>query len=294
MTTVLECNRRSDPLSLTPWKAPLKDLRLLVVETRRQRLRDAINLWFEGNQAAFARAVGRTPPQINDMLKGTKPFGERIARSFEEVLSGPPYHMPAGWFDMADPPQSLTKIKDLPALSPNRSFSERADSPSGLPSGEVQRNLLALPPHVARWLETGEVIAVPVYGGDVVEIEDSAEVVGALVTDQEALRRRMPRMSAVKNIYGKVASSDAMESTFRRGDILMIDGGINEIATEGIYLFTLYGELFCRRLHRKPGTGTLLMIADNKRYPDHELSREDMRHLHVLGRAEGTYQYTPF
>lgn len=54
-------------------------------EIRRANLRDLIEK-DGGNQAAFARKVGKSPQQIHSMLKGQKAFGTVIARELEAKL----------------------------------------------------------------------------------------------------------------------------------------------------------------------------------------------------------------
>lgn len=56
--------------------------------TRAKNTIDLIKHRFGGNYAAFARKVERSPSQINDMLADPprKPFGEKLARSFEKQL----------------------------------------------------------------------------------------------------------------------------------------------------------------------------------------------------------------
>lgn len=64
--------------------------------------------------AELARAVERSPQQVNDMLNGTKSFGPRIARDFEEKLK-----LPRG---LLDEPIELSQVtakrtKRIPLLS---------------------------------------------------------------------------------------------------------------------------------------------------------------------------------
>ena len=66
------------------------------------------------SKAELARTLGRQPSQINDMLSGTKSFGDKIARDFEEKLK-----LPRGYLDE---PHELEKIpmrlgKKIPVLS---------------------------------------------------------------------------------------------------------------------------------------------------------------------------------
>lgn len=65
-----------------------------VQKIRRDRLRQFIEDRFAGNVSRFAVSVGKSQPQIADMLNGRKSFGERIARSLESSLG-----LTSGFFD---------------------------------------------------------------------------------------------------------------------------------------------------------------------------------------------------
>ena len=67
-----------------------------VQTNRRERLRQFIEEQHAGNVSRFAASVGKSQPQIADMLNGRKSFGERVARSLEESLG-----ISAGYFDRA-------------------------------------------------------------------------------------------------------------------------------------------------------------------------------------------------
>lgn len=80
---------------------------------RRENLQKIRDKRFSSN-AELARALGRKPSQINDTLSGTKSFGDKIARDFEEKLK-----LPRGYLDE---PHELEKIpmrfgKKIPVLS---------------------------------------------------------------------------------------------------------------------------------------------------------------------------------
>jgi DNA replication initiation complex subunit (GINS family) len=63
-------------------------------EARRSVLRKLVE---RDGQAEFARRVGRSPGQINDMLSGRKSFGEKVARAFEKKYDP---SRPRGWMDI--------------------------------------------------------------------------------------------------------------------------------------------------------------------------------------------------
>ena len=63
-----------------------------VQEVRLAVMNSLIRTRFNETARQFALAVGRQERQINDMQRGRKPFGEKVARSFEEKLALPPYY----------------------------------------------------------------------------------------------------------------------------------------------------------------------------------------------------------
>lgn len=65
-----------------------------IQDHRRQRLRQWIKDQHDGNVSAFAATVKKSQPQIADMLDGRKSFGEKVARSIEELAM-----MPPAWLD---------------------------------------------------------------------------------------------------------------------------------------------------------------------------------------------------
>jgi hypothetical protein len=78
-----------------------------VQTNRRERLRQFVEEQFAGNVSRFAASVGKSQPQIADMLNGRKSFGERVARALEESLG-----LPSGYFDSAS--SSGTDVEAAP------------------------------------------------------------------------------------------------------------------------------------------------------------------------------------
>lgn len=63
------------------------------VATRRALLRSVINAPpYLGSIQAFADKVGKPYRQVYDMLKGTKAFGDKVARDMERGAGLPKYH----------------------------------------------------------------------------------------------------------------------------------------------------------------------------------------------------------
>jgi hypothetical protein len=91
---------------------------------RRKNLADLIADRYHARQSEFAEAVKRQPDYISRQISGTKGFGEKLARSYEQIL-----RLPAGFFDRAPadtcrepPPPPYTDIApdDYPALLAQR------------------------------------------------------------------------------------------------------------------------------------------------------------------------------
>lgn len=70
-----------------------------MVEGRRFRMQILIDKWFDSNESAFGRAVGRSPSQVSDMLAGRKSFGSKVARRIEEALWANGYQVAPFYLD---------------------------------------------------------------------------------------------------------------------------------------------------------------------------------------------------
>ena len=68
-----------------------------IAEVRRRRLRAWIAEKFGGKALRFAKSIDRPQPQIAEILRGKRPFGEKIARALEDEAK-----MPPGWLDRED------------------------------------------------------------------------------------------------------------------------------------------------------------------------------------------------
>jgi DNA-binding transcriptional regulator YdaS (Cro superfamily) len=72
-------------------------------EIRRTNLKRLIDERYKGNQAAFARALGVKPPQINNMLHGKASIGNGMAQLIENLV---------GWQrgDLDKPPEKIITV----------------------------------------------------------------------------------------------------------------------------------------------------------------------------------------
>lgn len=70
-----------------------------------------------GSRSRLAEILGKAPQQINDMIRGTKSFGARIAREIEDKLGLPPGTLDTENAELGNPQVSTIRFKRIPILS---------------------------------------------------------------------------------------------------------------------------------------------------------------------------------
>lgn len=98
-----------------------RNQRMDINELRKKNLASLIRDRFADNVSAFARAVDRSPSQINDTIAGRKSFGEKVARYFEskiglsdrwldQELSQTSQSPAPGWHNVTEGPKIIAQI----------------------------------------------------------------------------------------------------------------------------------------------------------------------------------------
>ncbi|MGY6772114.1 XRE family transcriptional regulator [Gallibacterium sp. ZY190522] len=77
--------------------------------------------------------------------------------------------------------------------------------------------------------------------------------------------------------------TDSMEPTIKKGDIVFIDTNINYYNGDGIYAFSLDGELFIKRFQRML-SGDYLVISDNSIYKTETLTKTVYKNIMIVGK----------
>lgn len=80
------------------------------------------------------------------------------------------------------------------------------------------------------------------------------------------------------------ADGDSMAPTFTTGDLLEVDRRVKDVRGDGIYVFTLDGQLYIKALAMVPD-GSLNVISHNPACPVFSLSEQDQRRMDVHGRV---------
>lgn len=234
------------------------------MRTLQERLKLAMAGPPKVTQAALARACGVRAPSVNDWISGkTKTIeGQNllIAADFLKVL---PMWLATGKGPM------------------------RKGSDGGAQSGSKESNVV--PIDSRRKSKDSNFITIPqldVAGsmGPGRVPPDHIEVIRDITVHLDWLKTQGLSYSKLENLAIIDGDGDSMEGTFRDGDALLVDRGISEIRTDAIYVFTLDGELFIKRLQRLTG-GSLRMISDNAVYPAIIIEGDMLARIHIQARV---------
>ncbi|MBP2081644.1 MULTISPECIES: LexA family transcriptional regulator [Pseudomonas] len=110
------------------------------------------------------------------------------------------------------------------------------------------------------------------------------EVIRDMTVHLDWLRLQGLTFSKVDNLAIISGNGDSMTGTFADGDALLVDRGITEVKTDAIYVFTLDGDLYIKRLQRLTG-GQLRMISDNPIYPPITIDLSMIDRMHIQARV---------
>lgn len=114
--------------------------------------------------------------------------------------------------------------------------------------------------------------------------DHNTEVIRDITVHVDWLKSQGLNYSRLENLAIIDGDGDSMEGTFSNGDSLLVDRGITEIRTDAIYVFTLDGDLFIKRLQRMTG-GSLRMISDNPIYPAIVIEGAQLERVHIQARV---------
>lgn len=123
--------------------------------------------------------------------------------------------------------------------------------------------------------------------GAVMNVDD--EVIRLIRLSKAWIREKTRGVSlnSLKLITGK---GDSMSPTFEDGSALLVDQSAVEINVDGVYVIDRNGELFIKRMQRKP-SGGFIMISDNPKFMPQVIEGNDLQFLRVLGRV--LFEITP-
>ncbi|WP_285275262.1 S24 family peptidase [Halopseudomonas bauzanensis] len=112
---------------------------------------------------------------------------------------------------------------------------------------------------------------------------DYIETIRHVTVSLEFLRSQGVSCTQPDNLGMITGFGESMNKTFTSGDPLIIDKGVTSVVTDGVYLFTLSGALFVKRLQIIPGG--IRVISDNDAYPPYDITGADLKHLVIHARV---------
>jgi len=113
-------------------------------------------------------------------------------------------------------------------------------------------------------------------------ISDVMEVIKLIEYDSEQAKFLFNGIDE-NNLKVINVTGDSMQGTFENGDIIYIDITVNQFKNDGIYVFTFENRLYVRRLQMIKNK--LVVLSDNKKYRDWEISTDEFDQLDVHGKV---------
>lgn len=98
----------------------------------------------------------------------------------------------------------------------------------------------------------------------------------------EWIKSHLPNITSPLNLRTMVGSDDAMATTIAKGDLMLIDTGVDHAAQHAVYLITLDKAEYVRRLQRRLDGG-LTAQTDNAKFVDEAVPADAL--LGIKGRV---------
>ncbi|GKQ44401.1 S24 family peptidase [Pseudomonas syringae pv. actinidifoliorum] len=109
------------------------------------------------------------------------------------------------------------------------------------------------------------------------------ETVRNITVRTEYLREQGITYTTGDNLSVITGFGESMGATFSSGDPLIVDQGVNEVVVDGVYVFTLDGMLYIKRLQRLPKM--LRMISDNETFPPYDIKGVELETIVIHARV---------
>lgn len=115
-------------------------------------------------------------------------------------------------------------------------------------------------------------------------------IVGSVTVSRDWLRTELRQVTSPSNLAVITGYGDSMEGTFSDGSQLIVDRGVVDVKVDAVYVLSLNGELYIKRLQRRPD-GSILMISDNRKYEPIVIKNGEKAQFSVLGRVVGAWTF---
>lgn len=229
------------------------------MEMKERRKRTLARLIGDMRTKDFAEQYDLDASYLSQILNGHRGMGEKAARTMEIKIG-----LPEGTF--LHP--SVEEVAAEPGNNQGQESNVIAADFSSKKTGMVD---------IPRLNVAGSM------GSGLARPEDYEDVIDRMRVSAGWLRRNV-NATAPSNLAVITGYGDSMEGTFSDGDLLLVDRGVTEIKIDAVYVLSLKGELYIKRLQRRPD-GVLLMLSDNEKYKPYEIKNGELEQFEVLGRV---------
>lgn len=209
------------------------------------------------SQKEFAEAHDLDASYLSQLLNGHRKLGEKAALNLEVKIG-----LAAGTL-------TSPRTEGFPTKKPDNVVQLPA------PARAAKDKNFVLIPHLDIAASMGPGKAAP---------NMHIEVIRDMTVHLDWLRMQGLTFSKIDNLAIISGDGDSMSGTFTDGDALLVDRGITEVRTDAIYVFTLDGDLYIKRLQRITG-GQLRMISDNPIYPPIIIDESMIDRMHIQARV---------
>jgi phage repressor protein C with HTH and peptisase S24 domain len=212
---------------------------------RIEKAREAARL----NQSELARQMGVSPQAVQKWEAGeTVPRGQRIEH-LAAVLGVTVTYLMSG-----DEGAGLRLVSDKPAL-----------------------------PFMGKTVVVPRLDVSGSMGHGLARSDGYMDIIERMTVSTDWVRQNLS-VTTPNNLAIITGRGDSMEGTYVDGDLLLVDRGVNDLQTDAVYVLSIDGELYIKRVQRQPG-GFIVMISDNPKYQPITLKPADMESFEVIARV---------
>ena len=210
---------------------------------------------FNGNQTEFARAINKSPAQVNQWINGYRQIGDAIAVHIEKALN-----LPIGELD-GEP---------MPAAP--------------LPYRTDEGNYTLNPRNTKDKMLIEQLDITGAQGEGAPALYDYPDLLNIIGFSYEQGYKLFGRRDTNKI---KLVSTvgDSMSPTIPSGATIFLDISEQRFMGDAIYFFYYRGDLYLKRLQKTPNG--LFAKSDNKQYDPFRIEPEHEHEFNIFGRYTG-------
>lgn len=221
-------------------------------------------------QKKIADAAGISPAAVAQYLNGTNPLNAKFAATLSRLIDEPVEKFSKRLAaEMAD----LAQVVAPPRPAPDAAHKDGTVHAIDFSRPRSKAGDILIPQYDVR-ASMGPGQALP---------SSYVDTIRHIAVSPDYLREAGVAYTAARNLAVVTGFGESMNKTFSSGDPLIIDRGVNELVTDGVYLFTLAGMLYIKRLQLLPGK--VRMISDNDAFPPYDIEGAEADQLIIHARV---------